>query len=83
MRITTIEQFKERANFIHNNKYNYDKFIYNGCLLKGIITCPIHGEFLQSSNNHINQKQGCCKCGMLNISGKLIGITLLKTRMLI
>lgn len=27
-----------------------------------IIICPIHGEFLQDYDHHINRKQGCPIC---------------------
>ena len=54
--------FIEKANKIYNNKYDYSKFIYKGCSEKGIIICPIHGEFLQSSNAHLDHS--CNKCAI-------------------
>ena len=32
---------------------------------KVCIICPIHGEFEQIPNNHINAKKGCSKCGVI------------------
>ena len=59
----TIEQFINRAIKIHNNKYDYSRVVYTNCMTDVIIICPIHGKFLQTPNAHINQKQGCPKCG--------------------
>jgi hypothetical protein len=58
----TLEEFIERANKIHNNLYRYDKFIYVNAQTKGIIICPIHGEFLQNSLSHIGIQCGCPIC---------------------
>lgn len=46
---------------IHGNRYEYSKFVYLNNHTKGIILCPIHGEFLQSSNDHLDN-HGCPKC---------------------
>ena len=58
----TTEQFIEKARKIHGNKYDYSKTVYDGCKNKIIIICPIHGEFLQTPDKHINDKSGCPKC---------------------
>jgi hypothetical protein len=57
----TLKQFISKANKIHNNKYNYDKFIYISAHIKGIINCYRHGNFKQSSANHLSGK-GCPSC---------------------
>lgn len=54
--------FTERANQVHNNKYDYSKVIYTRATEKVEIICPIYGSFFQTPNNHINCKQGCPKC---------------------
>lgn len=59
----TTPEFILEANKIHNNKYNYSKFIYTGSDVKSIIICNTHGEFLQTPNCHLSQQQGCPKCG--------------------
>ena len=59
----TIEEFIQRSQLIHNNKYNYSKFIYTGMKNIGIIICPIHGEFLQYACNHL-QGHSCKKCAL-------------------
>jgi hypothetical protein len=59
----TVEDFIEKARFIHGDYYGYSKFIYLGAKIDGIITCPIHGDFPQNPNTHINNKGGCTICG--------------------
>lgn len=61
------EEFVEKSNKIHNNKYLYDKFVYVNNSTKGIITCPIHGDFLQTPRGHLSGK-GCRLCANNNIS---------------
>ena len=57
----TKKDFVARSNMINNNFYTYKKFIYISYHVKGIITCPIHGDFLQSPAKHLNFR-GCPKC---------------------
>jgi hypothetical protein len=57
----TKDDFIEKANFIHNNKYKYDLVNYVNCFSKIIITCPIHGNFVQFPYKHLS-KRGCWKC---------------------
>lgn len=59
MKIKKRKRFIKKANYIHNNFYNYRKFIYVSKKVKSIIICPIHGEFNQSPDTHVNKK---CKC---------------------
>lgn len=54
--------FIEKARRIHGDKYDYSKVEYINAHTKIRIICPIHGEFLQTPNGHIYQKQGCPKC---------------------
>lgn len=58
----SFTKFKEISNTIHNLKYNYDKFIYVNNQTKGIITCPIHGDYLQTPNSHSIGESGCKYC---------------------
>ena len=62
MKKLTTEQFIEKAKSVHNNKYNYSKSIYTGRHNKLIITCPIHGDFVQEAGSHL-LGNGCPKCG--------------------
>lgn len=45
----------------HSDTYNYDKMIYNGYHEDIIITCKIHGDFIQEPYSHLNS-EGCPLC---------------------
>lgn len=62
--------FVNKATKIHNNFYSYDKVVYTNNKTKVIITCPIHGDFLQAPTEHINAKQGCKQCGTNKVAVK-------------
>jgi len=51
-----------KASQIHNNFYDYSLVEYKNCRTKIKIICPIHGEFEQRPNDHLNQKSGCPIC---------------------
>ena len=61
---SNIKEFIEKAIKIHDNKYNYDKVIYNNSKEKILILCNIHGEFLQIPTIHL-KGIGCIKCKQL------------------
>jgi predicted nucleic-acid-binding Zn-ribbon protein len=58
----TFEQFIEKSNEIHNNKYDYSLVCYKNNFTKVKIICSEHGIFEQTPSNHIHSKQGCPKC---------------------
>ncbi|WP_180161067.1 hypothetical protein [Acinetobacter sp. YH12064] len=60
--LKTTEQFVADAIKVHGNYYNYDKAIYVSAKTKIVITCPKHGDFKQSANQHTSGK-GCSHCG--------------------
>ena len=55
------EEFINKANKVHNGKYDYSKVEYVNAKTKICIICPEHGEFWQTPHNHL-QGQGCPKC---------------------
>lgn len=57
----TTEEFIERCKIIHGNKYDYSKVNYINMHSKITIICPIHGEFEQIAQNHI-QGYNCPIC---------------------
>ena len=65
-KLTTTEEFILKARLVHGDKYDYSKVEYKNVDDKIIIICPIHGEFIKSTYNHINKKQGCQKCNGIN-----------------
>ena len=58
----TREEFIEKAKSIHGERYSYDKVEYTNDSTKVIVTCPIHGDFFITPDNHIHSKQGCKQC---------------------
>jgi hypothetical protein len=74
-KLTTIE-FIEKANKIHNNYYDYSKTDYILSSQKVIITCPIHGDFKQTPNHHLDG-EGCPICKQSK-GEKLVESVLLK-----
>ena len=58
----TLDELIEKANIIHNSKYTYENFCLINTHTPSYITCPIHGDFLQSFDAHIHQKSGCPEC---------------------
>lgn len=66
---STTKDFIAKASKIHENKYNYSKTIYTKKDNKVLITCPIHGDFLQVASNHLSG-YGCYDCGIDSIKNK-------------
>ncbi len=67
-RLTTNE-FIEKANTVHNNKYDYSKSVYVLSALKLTVTCPMHGDWEVKANNHLNGR-GCPDCGTESMANK-------------
>jgi len=61
IRLTT-EEFKTKANAVHNNMYTYENTVYTTSHTKVKITCRQHGVFAMKPNNHLSGKQGCPHC---------------------
>ncbi len=58
---TDTAYFIEKAREIHGDKYDYFKVNYKDSKTKVCITCPKHGEFWQTPQEHL-QNKGCQKC---------------------
>lgn len=58
---TGIKEFTRRAIEVHGDTYDYSNTVYTSAKLDLSILCPIHGEFEQKPNNHLNGS-GCPKC---------------------
>lgn len=63
----TTEEFIIKASNVHNNKYDYSKTEYINKKTKVIIICPVHGEFIQTPDDHANKPAGCPKCKAVKI----------------
>jgi len=58
----STQEFIEKAQGIHGDKYNYSLIQYKNNRTKIKIICHKHGVFEQRAGNHINLKHGCPKC---------------------
>ncbi|MCV8988861.1 GIY-YIG nuclease family protein [Escherichia coli] len=61
-RAAYAEKFKAEAGAKYNYKYDYSKVEYVNAKTKVVIVCPVHGEFEQKPDSHLNSG-GCRKCG--------------------
>lgn len=61
----TNQEFISKAAALHNGRYRYDKVVYTVSAAKVTVTCPIHGDFEVTANNHISASNlcGCPYCG--------------------
>ena len=66
----TLEEFINKANKIHNNRYSYTQTNYIDSKKKIRIICNIHGHFNQTPKNHL-QGNGCPKCSRLSSWGQI------------
>jgi hypothetical protein len=66
IRKTSVEDFIEQSNKIHNNKFNYELVDYQGAHKKIQIICPYHGTFTQTPNSHLCG-YGCLACARLGV----------------
>ncbi|WP_418642447.1 DUF723 domain-containing protein [Vibrio chaetopteri] len=58
-----LEVFIQQAIDKHQGYYTYEFADYQGARVPLTITCPEHGPFQQSPDNHINKGKGCPDCG--------------------
>jgi len=64
---SSTDNFINKAQLIHGNKYDYSKVVYDGSKINVEIIChnktrgEEHGSFWQNPNNHLND-HGCPKC---------------------
>ena len=61
-RSSNTKDFIVKAKRVHGDTYDYSKVMYINAMLNVTITCPKHGDFEQTPNNHLSGK-GCNKCG--------------------
>ena len=64
----TTEDFIEKAQQVHKQKYDYSKVDYKGYSRKVCIICLEHGEFWQTPNGHLFGA-GCPTCSESNLEG--------------
>jgi hypothetical protein len=68
--IKNTEYFIQKAKKVHGDKYDYSKVNYITIKHKVTITCPLHGDFIQNANSHLNGSK-CPACAIENRSNIL------------
>lgn len=58
----SISDFMNESNRVHDSKYDYSLVEYKNNRTPVVIICPVHGQFKQQPNVHIDQRCGCPKC---------------------
>lgn len=61
----TQKQVLDRFKDTHGSRYDYSKFVYHRSDKKSIITCSIHGDFLQDASSHW-KGFNCYECGRVS-----------------
>ena len=57
----TFQDLEEKLRAVHTNKYSYNNSVFVNARTPMLITCPVHGDFLQRPRDH-KRGQGCRKC---------------------
>lgn len=57
----TTEDFIQKAKIVHGDNYSYSSVEYSTCREPVIITCKIHGDFMQVPSDHL-KGSGCHNC---------------------
>lgn len=65
----TTEEFIRRSKEVHGDYYDYSKVVYERGKDNVIITCPVHGDFLQTPETHLGG-HGCPECGKIKAGNK-------------
>ncbi|HLP27485.1 MAG TPA: DUF723 domain-containing protein [Candidatus Didemnitutus sp.] len=63
----TVDDFIARARLVHGDKFDYSKVQYKTARTQVTIICPVHGEFQQPPDGHLNR--GCRKCADDDLPG--------------
>jgi len=61
--VRTTNDFIIKSNIVHKNLYDYSNSNYSCSREPIIIKCKIHGDFIQTPNDHLNGC-GCQKCSL-------------------
>lgn len=61
-----------KMNQIHNNKFKYQDFVYDGIYTNISVECPRHGTFETSIFSHMTKGYGCKDCNVNGIRRKWI-----------
>lgn len=65
--IDKTQKFVDRANKLHNGRYDYSKAVYVKASVDVEIVCHLHGSFMQTPNKHLSGR-GCRTCSSISRS---------------
>lgn len=66
----STQSFVHKAARVHKNKYDYSKTVFARIQDKLIVTCPKHGDWTPTAQNHLGGS-GCPRCGKESTAKKL------------
>lgn len=66
----STDTFIKRAKEVHGDSYRYENTQYVNTIHPVIITCTVHGDFIQIPRHHISGS-GCPKCKVVSIQEAL------------
>ena len=69
--VFNTEDFITKAIKIHGNKYNYTSVNYTTTNTPVVITCPTHGDFIQTPAMHLSGR-GCRRCASITCTEDFI-----------
>lgn len=61
-RLERFARFKEKSVKKFDGFFSFDNFIFVNMKTEGDVTCPIHGDFSITPQNHLSGQGGCMKC---------------------
>jgi len=68
-RIST-DDFVARAKTLHGERLDYSLVQYVGAKIPVVISCPVHGQFSQTPQDHLRSPSGCPQCSALSRTEK-------------
>ncbi len=74
MKKLTQNEFLQQCHNTHGEEYDYSKTVYINKRTKIIVVCRVHGNFTQSPDAHVHQKQGCPICGQIKVGNTQRGV---------
>lgn len=67
----STQEFIDRSNIVHSNRYDYSLTVYTGSNQLVTIICPVHGEFEQRAGKHMLSGHGCQVCAQVKQTSKI------------
>ena len=65
--VSDLNGFIRKSQIIHPNLYTYNNSVYTNNSTPVTVTCPEHGDFQLTPEEHISAQRGCPSCAKTNI----------------